>query len=1280
MAAERGRSTGEPAHSGRPDRHDESDGSRTGSRAGNRSAASRNGSRNDGSRVGGSQDAVSRFGADRPAGAGSGTGRAGVDAAVQNGVNGSLTGLLDRLGQDPAFRALADGDLDSISAVSAVSGSDTLNTPGSGTDSDVASVDQSIMVGAPEGIRPALAAAAARRRPVVFVVASGREAEETVAALRSWYDGDPADIAQLEAWETLPHERLSPRADTVASRMAVFRRLTHPSESDPMFGPIRILVMPVRSLIQPVVRALGDVEPLVFALGASLPLEEATRRLVENSYTRVDLVMDRGEFAVRGGIIDVFPPTAPHPVRIEFFGDDIDAIREFHASDQRTYGDGLRAIWATACRELQLTEAIRERARQLVGTIANAEDMLESIANAIPVEGMESLLPALVDDMEPVAGMLPRRCLIMLSDPEKLRRAADDLAKTANEFLAASWHVAASGHGSGAPISFEQASFLDFDETIDALEYASHDVYRLTSLGVDESRPGHVRLAATQPGEYRGDESKAAGGIAGLIDAGIDVSVTAAAAGTLARLKRAINETGVARFAVIRSQAVDGFIDTAARVALLTERDLTGRTSAAGQARTPKRRRKAIDLMELKPGDHIVHEQHGIGRFAGMRQRTIGTGANQTTREYLIIEYAPSKRGAPADKLFIPTDQLDQVSKYIGADAPKLNKLGGSDWAATKAKARKHVHEIAEDLVKLYSARQRTAGFAFGPDTPWQKELEDAFPYQETADQLTTIDEVKADMEKPVPMDRLICGDVGFGKTEIAVRAAFKAIQDGKQVAVLVPTTLLVQQHYETFTERYEGFPVTVAAMSRFQTAKEINRTIEDLQAGGVDIVIGTHKLLNPKIKFKDLGLVIIDEEQRFGVEHKETLKALRTNVDVLSLSATPIPRTLEMAVTGIREMSTLATPPEDRLPVLTYVGAYEDAQVTAAVRRELLRGGQVFYVHNRVQDIARTAAAIHDLVPEARVGVAHGKMGEKQLDQIIRDFWHRDIDVLVCTTIIETGLDISNANTLIVDHADRFGLSQLHQLRGRVGRGRERAYAYFLYDPAKPMTQQSHDRLATIAQNTALGSGFDVAMKDLELRGTGNLLGDEQSGHIEGVGFDLYIRMVSEAVEAYKEPQRTEPLAVSIDLPIEASIPVDYIDSDKLRLEAYRKLAAARTDEDLAELSEELTDRYGALPEAFETLFGVARLRARARALGISEIAAQGRNVRVAKIDPPESIQMRINRIYKGAQYRPVTHTYLIPAPFAGSLGSGPMPGDQVMDWVSDLLNDLDWSARTHA
>ena len=1164
--------------------------------------------------------------------------------------------LLDLCSEDTTFSALSKNNIAAIN-------------------SSQESIERGeFTIAAPLGIRSALAASLAENMPVVVIVPSSRDAADFTESLRDWYKGNPQDIAQLEAWETLPHERLSPRADTVASRIAVFRRLCHPEVGSAMFGPIRVLVLPVRSLIQPVVAGLGDVEPLVFECGKELPLEDAVKRLVENAYTRVDLVMERGEFAVRGGIIDVFSPTMTHPVRIEFFGDEIDSMKQFHASDQRTYGNNIESMWATPCRELQLTAQICERARSLVGTIPNADDMLESIANSIPVEGMESLLPALVDHMESVQSMLPQHAVIMLSDPEKCRRAAEDVTATANEFLAASWHVAASGHGAGAPITFDQANFLDFDETISSLEFSDHDVWKLTSFGVDEQLAGNIALPVCEPQEFRGDESKVSSGIASLVDSGFAVTITAAASGTLARLRRAIYATGVHEFTTLQSSISDGFIDNDAKIAILTERDLTGKSSAAAQLKTPKRRRKAIDLIELKPGDFVVHEQHGIGRFIGMKQRNIAVTGGTATREYLVIEYAPSKRNAPADKLFIPTDQLDLVSKYIGAEIPKLNKLGGSDWAQTKAKAKKHVHEIAENLIKLYSARQQSRGFAFSKDTPWQQELEDAFPYQETADQLTTIDEVKADMEKPIPMDRLICGDVGFGKTEIALRAAFKAVQDSKQVVVLVPTTLLVQQHYETFTNRFEGFPVKVAAMSRFQTAKEIEDTLAGLQDGSVDVVIGTHKLLNPNIKFKDLGLVIIDEEQRFGVEHKETLKALRTNVDVLSLSATPIPRTLEMAVTGIREMSTLATPPEDRLPVLTYVGAYEDTQVAACIKRELLRGGQVFYVHNRVEDISSVATKIHELVPDARVAIAHGKMGEKQLDAVIRDFWHRDIDVLVCTTIIETGLDISNANTLIVDHADRFGLSQLHQLRGRVGRGRERAYAYFLYDPTKPMTQQSHDRLATIAQHTALGSGFDVAMKDLELRGTGNLLGDEQSGHIEGVGFDLYVRMVSEAVEQYKEPERMEVVAVTIDLPIEASLPVDYIASDKLRLEAYRKLASASNDNDLKELHDELLDRFGNPPEAFNALCDVARLRFKARELGITQISSQGKTVRVIGVNPKESVLMRLNRIYRGMQYRPLTHMLIIPAPFESSLGSSAMSEHEILSWVRQLLDDIAW------
>ena len=524
-------------------------------------------------------------------------------------------------------------------------------------------------------------------------------------------------------------------------------------------------------------------------------------------------------------------------------------------------------------------------------------------------------------------------------------------------------------------------------------------------------------------------------------------------------------------------------------------------------------------------------------------------------------------------------------------------------------------------------------------------------------------------MERSVPMDRLICGDVGYGKTEIAVRAAFKAIQDGKQVAVLVPTTLLVQQHLNTFSERYASFPVTVKALSRFQTDKQAKDILAGMADGSVDIVIGTHRLLGSEAKFKDLGLVIIDEEQRFGVEHKEQLKAMRTAVDVLAMSATPIPRTLEMAMTGIREMSTLATPPEERHPVLTFVGPYEEKQVAAAIRRELMREGQVFFVHNNVSTIERAAARIRELVPEARVETAHGKVGEHRLEQVVVDFWERRFDVLVSTTIVETGLDISNANTLILDRADKLGLSQLHQLRGRVGRGRERAYAYFLYPSDKPLTETAHDRLQTIAANTDLGAGMQIAMKDLEIRGAGNLLGGEQSGHIAGVGFDLYVRMVGEAVADFKGEGDTGPAEVKIELPVDAHIPHDYIPGERLRLEAYAKLAAAATEPDLEELMEELVDRYGPLPEPVRNLVAVARLRILVRLAGLTDVVAQGQHVRLAPVQLKESQQLRLARVYPKSLYKEGTGTVLVPRPTTARIGGQPLRDQAVLDWAADLI-----------
>ena len=1162
----------------------------------------------------------------------------------------------------------------------------------------------------PAGVRPPLLAAltgtavpaGTRRsgRPLVVVTATGRDADELAAALRCYLPDD--DVAVLPAWETLPHERLSPRSDTVARRLAVFRRLAHPDPEQSHAGPVRVLVMPVRALLQPVVDGLGELEPVSLSVGERADLTDVAERLVAAAYTRVDMVERRGEFAVRGGILDVFPPTEDHPLRIEFWGEDVEEVRWFSVADQRSLEVASHGLWAPPCREILLTDAVRERAAALVERLPGAVDMLDKLAQGIAVEGMESLAPALVERMVPVLDLVGDDALLVVADPERVRRRAHDLVATTEEFLQAAWTSAAAG--AATPLDLSAASFASFAEvralaavrglgwwtlspfTLDADAVEGADA----AAGADGLRGGEgvetLVVGAREVERYRGEVDRAVADVRRLQQDGWRLLLATEGHGPAQRMAEQLRSADVpARLVpalpdeiepgvvlVTPAQVGPGFVAEDLRIAVFSETDLTGRpgSSTRDMRRMPSRRRNVVDPLQLRPGDFVVHEQHGVGRFVELVSRTIGTGAAAATREYMVIEYASSKRGQPGDRLFVPTDQLDQVTKYVGGEAPSLNKMGGSDWAKTKGRARKAVKEIAGELIRLYSARMATSGHAFSPDTPWQRELEDAFAYVETPDQLATIDEVKRDMEKPIPMDRLICGDVGYGKTEIAVRAAFKAVQDGKQVAVLVPTTLLVQQHLDTFTERYAGFPVTVKALSRFQTRAESEAVVDGLRDGSVDVVIGTHRLITGEIRFKDLGLVIIDEEQRFGVEHKETLKALRTNVDVLAMSATPIPRTLEMAVTGIREMSTLATPPEERHPVLTFVGAWEEKQISAAIRRELLREGQVFYVHNKVESIERTAARLNELVPEARIAVAHGKMNEHQLEQVIVDFWEKRFDVLVCTTIVETGLDISNANTLILERADRLGLSQLHQLRGRVGRGRERAYAYFLYPPEKPLTETAHDRLQTIAANTDLGAGMAVAMKDLEIRGAGNMLGGEQSGHIEGVGFDLYIRMVGEAVASYRGDQPEELPDVTVELPVDAHIPHDYIAHERLRLEAYRKLAAAADEAALAEISEELVDRYGPIPEPVANLFAVARFRLHARLAALSDVTAQGKFVRFAAVELPESAQLRLKRLYPGSVLKPALRTVLVPFPTTARIGGKPLHGEAVLAWARELID----------
>ena len=1210
----------------------------------------------------------------------------------------SLTGLLSVIADDPQFQqvpGLAAGD-----------------------------VDLGADVTAPAALRPLLAAALAgpqarsgqpgrARRFLLAVTATAREAEELADALRSLLPAE--SVAYFPAWETLPHERLSPRSDTSGQRLAILRRLAHPGPAGSRTAPVAAVVTPIRALLQPMVSGLGDVEPVALAVGDTAELDEVLTRLVEIGYARTDMVEKRGDVAVRGGILDVFPPTEEHPVRVELFGDTVEETRFFRVADQRSLGPAPEGLWAPPCRELLLSPPVRERAKQLAADHPGLGDVLGKLADGIVVEGMEAFAPALAPRMELLLDHVPAGGVVLACDPERIRARAADLVRTSREFLEASWVNAAAG--GRAPVDLGAAAFQSIGQVRAAADRLGLPWWTITpfespgapggapdgpgdqaraadGIGTDgyvlheEAGSGEGRkalqLQASPAPAYRGDTARALADVRRWLRDGWRVVLVTEGHGPAQRLTEMLRGEGLgARLGdldeapepavpcVTTGLLAHGFTWESVRLAVLTEADLAGQHAGPRDARRmPSRRRGGIDPLQLTSGDYVVHEQHGVGRYLEMTSRSV-QGA---VREYLVIEYAPAKRGQPADRLYVPTDQLDQVTRYVGGEAPALHRLGGADWAKTKGRARKAVRQIASELIRLYSARMASPGHAFGPDTPWQRELEDAFPYVETADQLAAIDEAKHDMERPVPMDRLICGDVGYGKTEIAVRAAFKAVQDNMQVAVLVPTTLLAAQHQATFSERYAPFPVVVRTLSRFQSDAEVAETLRGLADGTVDVVIGTHRLLSPDTRFARLGLVILDEEQRFGVEHKEYLKRLRTEVDVLSMSATPIPRTLEMGVAGIREMSTILTPPEERHPVLTMVGPYDDKQIAAAIRRELLRDGQVFFVHNRVSSINKVAARVADLVPEARVVAAHGQMNEHLLERIMEEFLDRKHDVLVSTTIVEAGLDIPNANTLIIDRADVYGLSQLHQLRGRVGRGSERAYAYFLFPPEKPLTETAHERLETIAQHTEMGAGMYVALKDLEIRGAGNLLGGEQSGHIAGVGFDLYVRMIGEAVSELRGGGPAERPEARVELPVNAHIPHSYVPGERLRLEAYTRIAAIDSVDDIVAVSEELTDRYGPLPEPVLGLLAVARLRAEARRAGLTDITQQGTHIRFAPVDLPDSRQVRAQRLYPKTVLKPAVRTMLVPVPREVSGASAP-PGApllrdrELLAWCLQLI-----------
>ncbi len=1038
------------------------------------------------------------------------------------------------------------------------------------------------------------ALATALEAPVLVVAPGPREAELLAEGAEAWLGDERA--ALLPAWEALPYEGISPSPEVSARRAQAVRRLRAAD------GPF-VLVAPALAAMQGLVPTLGEVEPVELVKGVELPPDAVAERLVELGYARTDVVEHRGEFAVRGGVLDVFPGTARRPVRLEYWGDEIESLREFTPSSQLSTAPVVR-VEIPPVRELIPDDELAARARERAPRYLDRfRDGLERIAEGLRAEGSETLAPLLFDEMPVPPRLLPAGSWVVVSEArrtfDRARQAFDDAEALAE---ASSWPGPPAVHpleeALEGPVSLHLSGFT---EGIDV---------GLEGWGTAEGNPAELARRA-----------------ADLKSRGYRVVLSARGHGSLERVREFV---GLPDADAMEASLTRGFVFPAGKLAVATEEDLFGSRRHTRSAPRFTSRRTDRVAEEIEPGDFAVHRVHGVGRYGGIQRRAVGG----SERDYMVLEYAAG------DRLSVPTDQVGMVARYVGGETPRMSRLGSSDWARTTNRVKRAVKDMAGELVRLYSVRMSVERPPYGPDTPWQMELEDAFPHEETGDQVTAIEEVKADLLRPRPMDRLICGDVGFGKTEIAVRAAFKAVMEGKQVAVLVPTTLLAEQHTITFGERYAPFPVKVAMLSRFVSKREQAEIVDQLRTGAVDIVIGTHRLLSKDVAFKDLGLVVVDEEQRFGVSHKERLKKLRAQVDVLTMSATPIPRTLEMALTGIRDMSTVDTPPEDRQPVLTYVGQYDEGLALGAVRRELLREGQVFWVHNRVATIERQAAWLQEQVPDARIVVAHGQMDEEVLERRMMRFWDREADVLVSTVIIESGLDVPNANTLVVDAANMLGLSQMYQLRGRVGRSHERAFAYFFFPPQRELTEEAHDRLTTIARHQALGSGFQIALRDLEIRGAGNVLGAEQHGHIAAVGFDTYARLLQESVAEMKgEPVQEEP-DIRIDLPVRAFVPPGWLEQEALRLDLYRRIGSAADHEALERVREEAVDRYGALPEEVETLLAVASLRLTAARLGVEEISTYRQQVRIKPVALSDAAEHELGRSVPGSSYHRTTAT----------------------------------------
>ncbi len=1059
-----------------------------------------------------------------------------------------------------------------------------------------------IVAGLGDNAKPAALAALLRGEtpPVIIVTARPARARTLAEELPAWL-GDPARVFLFPERDVLPYERLATDPVTVRDRIAALRAV---DERRPVVVVASALALAQRTLSRQDLREAF----VAVRTGDKLDMEDLIRELDIIGFDAQPMVEEPGQFSHRGGIIDVFPPLSENPIRIEFFGDEVESVRYFRVDTQRTvetieeitFGPAqevARASNSPALERLKLnyhstSGEVRHRFQEDVAYLQSDLSFKDRFF-WVPFLAPETLIDHLPEDG-----------LLVLDEEADLQAAIDEAVEQAESSRA---ELEQRGEiPKGLPAPFEDWTALS------SRFNGAKRVLQLSRWASGEAAEV-IRLPFSAAAGYGGQLRKLVDDVMAGLPSGERTVIVSQQAERIAELfaeqDHAIAvETELPEepplVSLVHGSLSEGWrLMEGASLTLLTDHEVFGFVK---QRRAPPRKsvnREAF-LAELVPGSYVVHIDHGIAKFVGLVHRVV----DGIEREYLELHYAEG------DKLFVPTDQLDRVSRYIGPSEkmPAPTRLSSGEWARAKSRVRRAVQELAKDLLALYAAREALPGYAYPADTAWQAELEASFPYVETPDQFAAIAAVKLDMETPRPMDRLVCGDVGYGKTEVAIRAAFKAVMDGKQVAVLVPTTVLAQQHYNTFRERLAAFPARVDVISRFRTDQEQKEIVETLGAGGIDIIIGTHRLLQKDIRFKELGLIIVDEEQRFGVAHKEFLKKKRREVDVLTLSATPIPRTLYMSLGGIRDMSTMETPPEERLPIKTYVSQFENHLVHEAIVRELERGGQVYFVHNRVHNIAHIATKLQDIAPEARIGIGHGQMDERELARVMDDFTHGEIDVLCCTTIIESGLDIPNVNTIVINQANTLGLAQLYQLRGRVGRGANRAYAYLLYDKTARLTENAKQRLQTIFEATELGAGFQIALKDLEIRGAGNLLGGEQSGYMSAIGFDLYVRLLSGAVERLRammrgevpQPEREGP-DVTIDLPVSAHLPPAYVPDLNMRLALYQRLSNATDPEAVSAIGQEMVDRFGPPPPLARNLLYIVELRTLCRSGGVQSIAA---------------------------------------------------------------------------